>query len=129
MRDLYHNLLVEPMIDPDEYAGDAKVGDHIIDLQGFEGALIIVQAGDITAGGTFELKEGDAADLSDAAAVADGDLLGTESVFANDDDNKAKSFGYVGTKRYIRLDFKTAGWNGDFGAVAVKGFARHAPVV
>lgn len=129
MKDLYHDILCEPMIDADAYTGDAKSGDHIIDLQGYEAVLIIVQAGDITAGGTFELKEGDESDLSDAAAVADADILGTESVFANDDDNKVKTFGYIGTKRYIRLDFKTDGWNGDFGAVAAKDSARHAPVV
>ena len=127
MRSLYKDAYVESLIDGDEYVGDAKSGDHIIDMQGFEGALIIVNAGDITAGGTFELKEGDESNLSDAAAVADADLNGSEPVFANDDDNKSKAFEYRGSKRYIRLDFKTDGWNGDFAASVVKFGARHQP--
>jgi len=113
----------------------AKDGENIIDLQGFESARIDIYSGTITDGDayTFELKEGNELNLSDAAAVADEDLLGSEPVFVTADDDKIKSFGYVGTKRYLRLDFKSVtgspSTGGLFVAAVVKGHPRHKPAV
>lgn len=134
MRDLYHDLLPEISLNIQTLTAAAN-GDAIIDLQGFEGALIIVESGDITDGDayTFELKEGNDSGLSDAAAVADADLLGSEPVFATTDDNKVKSFGYIGSKRYIRVDLKSCtgspSTGGYFTALVVKGYPRHKPAV
>ena len=134
MRDLYHNLLTEISLYLQALTAAAN-GDAIIDLQGYEGGLIQVFSGTITDGDnyTFELKEGDESDLSDAAAVADADLIGSEPVFAAADSNKVKVFGYIGTKRYIRVDLKSCtgspSTGGVFGAAVVKGIPRHAPVV
>jgi len=134
MKDLYHDLVGEISL---KFATmkTATDGQNVIDLQGFQGALILVASGTITDGTayTFELKEGDESDLSDAAAVADSDLLGSEPSFAANDDDKIKVFGYIGSKRYLRVDLKTVtgspSTGGVFGAVVVKGFPRHAPVV
>ena len=54
---------------------------------------------------TVLLEEGDASNLSDAAAVADADLIGTEALagFQFDDDNECRKLGYKGSKRYTRL--------------------------
>jgi len=52
---------------------------------------------------TVLIEEGDNSALSDAAAVADSDLLGVEAMgldYASD--GKTFKIGYIGTKRYIR---------------------------
>lgn len=142
MKDLYHDFLPEPSFYP--LVKDAVAdGDIGIDLQGFEGALIIVSAGAIAdgAGGTtlytFEVKECDT--LGGAyTAVAAADLVGTEPSFqavtgATHEENASKSVAYVGTKRYIRVDLvavpATPGAGGTFSGVVVKGIPRHAPAV
>lgn len=131
MRDLYNNLLTELSLYLQALTAAAE-GDAIIDLQGFEGALIQVFSGTITDGTSyeFELKEGDESDLSDAAAVAAADLLGTEPTFLAADDDEVKEFGYIGSKRYLRVDLKTVvggpATGGIFGAAIVKGKPRHA---
>ena len=126
MRDLYHNLKAEHSIYPASLSG-AKTGDAIIDLKGYDGALIICYSGAITTDTVFQLMHGDASNLSDAAAVPDSDLIGTEPTLMEATDNEVKTFGYKGAKRYLRVD-TTAG-AGIAGAVIVKGFPRHAPVV
>jgi hypothetical protein len=132
VRDLYNNLKAEIALK----GATLKVATEgeIIDLAGFNGALICVASGTITdgTGYEFELKEGNNADLSDAAAVADEDILGSEPTFAADDDDTVKQFGYIGNKRYIRLDLKTVSGSPSTGGVflglVVKGYPRHAPV-
>lgn len=127
MKDLYHDLLAEHSLYPVSLSG-AVEGDAIIDLQGFEGALIVCHTGAISVDVVFELQEGDEANLSDAAAVADADLLGSEPTFLNaTEDDTVKTFGYIGSKRYIRVD-ATAG-TGIAGAMVIKGKPRHAPAV
>jgi len=127
MKDLYHNLLAEHSLFPVSLS-DAANGDAIIDLAGYEGALVVCYTGSITGDVTFELKHGDESNLSDGAAVSDSDLIGSEPTFANlTEDNAVKTFGYVGNKRYLRVD-ATAGV-GIAGALVIKGYPRHAPVV
>ena len=141
MKDLYNNLLPEVSFYPLLKTAPAD-GDAIVDLQGFEGALIIITAGAIAdaASGlyTFELKHGDDSGLSDEAAVPAADLLGSEPSFipitgGTHEENISKSFGYVGTKRYLRIDLVAVGatpdTGGTFSGVIVKGIARRAPVV
>ena len=127
MKDLYHGLLAAYSIYPAALGAGAKTGDAIVDLQGFEGALIICGSGALTVDMPFQLMEGDESDLSDEAAVADADLLGSEPTLLEATDNEVKTFGYVGSKRYLRVD-TTAG-TGIGWAVIVKGTPRHAPAV
>jgi len=60
------------------------------------------------------VEEGDEADLSDAASVADGDLLGTEvlAAFTFAADLGSRRIGYVGNKRYTRLTVTPSGNSG-----------------
>ena len=134
MRSLYKNTLSELSLHLQVLTAAAD-GDAIIDMQGYERAMVIVMAGTVTDGTSyeFELKEGDAANLSDAAAVADADLIGSEpTILAAGDDTDA-CFEYIGSKRYLRLDLKTVvgspSTGGVFGAILVKYNPRHAPVV
>jgi len=118
----------------------AANGDATVDLQGYQGALIVIQSGTITDGTlyTFELKESD--DDSTYSAVADADLVAggpantdVEPSFAATDDNHTHWFSYVGTKRYLRIDLATVtgspSTGGHFIGTVIKGAPRHAPVV
>lgn len=132
MKDLYNNVLTKLSLYLQALTAVAN-GDAIIDLQGFEGALIQVFAGTITDGTlyTFELTHGDDSELSDAAAVEAADLLGEEPVFAQaTDGDMVKEFGYIGSKRYLRVDLAAVtgspSTGGVFGAAIVKGEPRHA---
>lgn len=127
MKELYHDSLIEYSIYPAALGAAAKTGDVIIDLAGYEGALVICGCGAITVDMTFQLMHGDESDLSDAAAVPDGDLVGTEPTLEADNDNEVKQFSYVGNKRYLRVD-TTAG-TGDGWAAILKHAPRHAPTV
>ena len=127
MRDLYNNLLAVHSIYPAALGAAAKTGDAIVDLQGFDGALIVCYSGALTVDMPFQLMHGDAANLSDAAAVPDTDLIGTEPTLLQATDNEVKTFGYVGAKRYLRVDTTTG--TGIAGAMIIKGFPRHAPIV
>jgi len=134
MRDLKNNLLtvISLYLQALTQAAD---GDAIIDLAGFEGALIQIFSGTITDGTSyeFELTHGDDSALSDGAAVPDTDLNGSEPTFLAADDDEIKEFGYHGTKRYLRVDLKTVvgspSTGGIFAAAVVKGIPRHAPAV
>jgi len=127
MRDLYHDFKPEYSIYPASLGAAAKTGDAIVDLKGYEGALILCGSGALTVDMPFQLMHGDDPALSDAAAVPDTDLLGLEPTLLEATDNELKSFGYIGSKRYLRVD-TTAGTGIAFAAI-VKGHPRHAAVV
>lgn len=142
MKDLYHDFKPEVSFWPLLVTAIAD-GDIGIDLQGHEGALIIVSAGAIADGSgavtlyTFELKECDTL-AGVYTAVAAGDLLGSEPSFeaitgATHEEKVSKSVGYIGSKRYLRIDLvavpTTPGAGGTFSGEVVKGKPRHAPVV
>jgi len=141
MRDIYHDLVPELSLYPQTLTATAN-GDAYIDLAGFEGALIAVMAGAVADGSggttlyTFELKESD--DHSNWNAVADDDLLGSEPSFQaitgeTHEENAVKTFGYIGSKRYLRVDLvavpATPGAGGIFSATVIKGLPAHRPAV
>lgn len=108
MRDLHNNHTPKRVISPVSVADNTAQVGQIIDRQGYEALEYLIQTGslaDADATYTVLLEEGDAANLSDASAVADKDLLGTEALasftFAADD--KVFKLGYKGHKRYTRL--------------------------
>jgi hypothetical protein len=118
----------------------AANGDASVDLQFYEGALIIVASGTITDGTlyTFELKE--STDDSTFTAVADADMVAggpastdVEPSFAAADDNHVHWFYYKGECRYIRVDLSTVtgspSTGGHFIGIVVKQAPRHAPAV
>jgi hypothetical protein len=127
MRDLKNAFKPEYSIYPASLGAGAKTGDAIVDLQGFEGAMVVCGSGDLTVDMPFQLMHGDDAALSDAAAVPDTDLVGTEPTLLEATDNEIKHFAYVGTKRYLRVD--TLSGTGIGWAAIIKGIPRHAPVV
>lgn len=114
LRDLFNHIDIRRVLSPGAGPSDntAQVG-QIIDGQGAASITYLIQTGtlaDADATFTVLLEEGDAANLSDAAAVADSDLLGTElaAAFQFNDDDQVRKLGYRGTKRYTRLTITPA---------------------
>jgi hypothetical protein len=134
MRDLMNNIQLKRVISPVSVADTTAQVGEIIDRQGYESLTYAIATGAIAdADATFTvlLEEGDDASMSDAAAVGDAHLLGTEALagFQFDDDNECRKLGYVGHKRYTRLTITPVG-NASaalVAAVAILGHPALAP--
>lgn len=134
MRDLHNNIAPKRAISPVSVADTTALVGQIVDRQGFNALEYIVLTGSIVdADATFVvlLEEGDNSTLSDAVAVADANLLGTEALaaFKFSDDDKVFKLGYKGNKRYTRLTITPVG-NASaalIAAVAVLGQPALAP--
>ncbi|MBN8960568.1 MAG: hypothetical protein J0H71_05505 [Rhizobiales bacterium] len=137
MRDYMNALHVARAISPQAARTDnTPIVSQIVDRAGFDGLVFALNIGVNTdANATFAVlvEDGDAANLSDAAAVADSKLTGTEALAgftAAADDNKVRKIGYVGSKRYVRLTITPTG--NDAGDIFVTALAllfgsRYAP--
>ena len=113
MKDLFNEINIKRCISPVSEAGNTALVGQIIDKQGFESLTYAIATGSLAdADATFTvlLEEGAASNLSDAVAVADADLLGTEVLasFLFSDDDKCFKLGYIGGKRYTRLTITPA---------------------
>lgn len=135
MLDLHNNITVRRAISPVSVADTTPQVSQIIDTQGYNSLEFLIATGsiaDVDATFTVLVEDGNAANLSDAAAVADAQLLGTEAAagFQFDDDNEVRRIGYLGGKRYVRLTITPAA-NASaalLSAVAVLGHPGVGPV-
>lgn len=139
MKDLYHNNLAVKSI-LSILGNNTGEGTGIaVDLQGFEGALAIFnigQSGDTLSGSvyiTVSLQESENGSTGWASPAA-ADVEGVNDVVIDDpaEDEIIIQIGYKGSKRYLRayIAFDGTHTNGiPIGAVIVKGFPRHAPVI
>jgi hypothetical protein len=106
MRDLHNNVNpVKPAVVT--VTDTTAVVSGIVDTQGYDALEFLIATGtlaDVDATFTVLVEEGAAANLSDAAAVADVDLLGTELIagFTFALDIGCRKIGYIGSKRYVR---------------------------
>lgn len=106
--ELFNCINPKRVISPVSVADNTAAVGQIIDHQNTAAAVYLIATGTLGDAGaefTVLLEEGDASNLSDAAAVADADLLGTEVLasFIQSDDDKCFKLGYKGVKRYTRL--------------------------
>jgi len=113
-------------------SSDTTTAGAIIDTLGYESVTFVIQSGTLTDGAyTPLIQDGDNSGLSDVAAVSDDFLVGTEAAaaFVLADDNTTKRIGYVGKKRYVRLNIVSASTSsgGTFGAVCILGDAISQP--
>lgn len=134
-RDLHNNTHTVRLFSPKAAVIDntAQVS-AIIDTAGYESCELALVVGTLTdADATFAVlvEDGDAANLSDAAAVADAQLLGTEALasFTFADDNETRKIGYVGGKQYVRVTVTPSNNTGDLylAGMALLGNPRNAP--
>ena len=102
----------------------------IVDMQGYDSLTVFIATGTLAdADATFTtlVEDGDDSGLSDAAAVADTYLLGTEALASFDfsDDDSVFKIGYAGHKRYVRVTVTPAA-NSGASAVAIVPVLGHA---
>jgi hypothetical protein len=132
MRDLHNNFKPSRCISPAAIiAGNGTTTGQTLDVSEFGSLELVFVAGAITDGTfTVTLYEGEEANMSDEAAVADADLLGTEPAFGSADANAVKRVGYIGTKRYVRAKVvQTGATTGGFlCCVAIQAHPKRAPV-
>jgi hypothetical protein len=135
MFDLMNRIDVKRAISPAAAVTDnTPFVSQIIDKSGYEALVLAINLGSLAdADATFVvlIEDGDAANLSDAAAVDDQYLTGTELLagFTFAADNAIRKIGYVGPKRYVRMTITPANNTGNvfLSAIAILGGARYAP--
>lgn len=134
-RDLMNNIHPVAAIPPAGATTDNTPWvSSVIDTKGYESLTFLLITGtqaDADATFTALVEHGDQSSLSDAAAVPDSELVGTEALagFTFADDNKARKIGYAGNKRYVRLKVTPANNSGNafLAAIALLGHPRNAP--
>lgn len=108
-------------------AGTTDIEGTALDMQGFEGVLMVCTFGAITTNAVTSIKaqQGAAAALGDAA-----DLLGTAQTIADDDDGETFYIDlYQPEERYVRLYVDRATQNAVVAnALYIQYGAREAPV-
>lgn len=137
MQDLHNNIQLARCISPVNVGDNDPVVSEIIDMAGFNACTIAILTGNLgDSNATFAvlLEEGNVSNLSDAAAVADADMIGTEAgaAFQFDADNEERKLSYIGNKRYLRLTITPSGNAAAtattvLAAVAILGSPRKAP--
>ncbi|PDT79962.1 hypothetical protein [Sinorhizobium sp. BJ1] len=129
IREIHNDIHPVPLFAPKAAVTDdtAQVS-AIIDTLGFEACeLVFVTGTNADADATFAVlvQDGDAANLSDAAAVDDAYLVGTEAqaAYTFADDGECRKIGYRGSKRYVRMTITPTGNTGNIflAGVAVLG--------
>jgi hypothetical protein len=114
----------------------SAVTGEIIDLRGFHSLDIVPVTGIVgstSAAFTFSMAHGDDPALSDGTAVGGTDLArASAAVLGHTPDATGAPFGYIGSKRFVRVSVVpsncTTGSPAVIGAVAVRGCALSQPV-
>jgi hypothetical protein len=117
-RDLMNRIHVARLISPAAATTDnTAYVSAIVDRANFDACEFVGIFGSVAdADATFTVlvEDGDASNLSDAAAVPDAQLLGVEAMSLRyDSDNKVWKIGYIGTKRYVRVTVTPAANTGN----------------
>lgn len=130
--DLHNNLKFINALNATNITSSTTTNSAWIDTAEYYGLEWAVCSATITDGiYAFQLQESTLADHSDASVVdADFVITDVNNRFIASDDNVCKKVGYVGKKRYARLNIVSTGvtTGGTLSAVAILGFPRHAPV-
>ena len=137
MRDQSTEIKISQLFPPTTItnANTATVSS-IIDRAGFDSLTLAIVMGTLTdanATSTVLVEDGDNSALSDAAAVDDKYLIGTEAGAAPtfSDDNKVAKIGYKGPKRYVRVTLTPVANDAGafpFAGVAILGKPGTAPL-
>lgn len=117
--DLHNHINLRPGFLPVAATTDnTAYVSQIVDTLGFgsvEFAILTGSLADVDATFAVTVDDGNVSNLSDAAAVAATELLGTLALasftFAND--NSVFKIGYVGNKRYVRVTVTPAANTGN----------------
>lgn len=119
-------------IAPQSVDADGTVTGATVDLQGYEGAMVVIDVGLWVTDGTNTFVIEDSPDDTTWTPVVAAELSGTEPVVDGvADDNVIYTVGYLGSQRYLHvLCVTTANTAGTmvFGASVVRGVPRRAAV-
>lgn len=134
-KDMFNDIEARPCLaSVTAGTGDTPFVGAIIDHNGYQSLTYLINLGTLSdADVTFVVlvEHGDNSGLSDAAAVPDEFLLGTEAgaAFRYDDDGEVRKIGYKGGKRYSRITITPSGNTGNMpiGIIALLGHPRKAP--
>lgn len=134
MRDTITSIHPLRAISPQSVTDNTVLTSQTIDRQGYESLSFVIATGALSdADATFavSVEHGDLANMSDAAAAAAADLIGTaaDAGFTFADDDETRKIGYKGTKRYVRIKITPSNNSGaaNVAAVAVLGHPHIAP--
>lgn len=124
MKDQYNELYGIPTIHPG--AKTTSVTGSGVDLQGYDGATILVNVGTYTDSKHICALYECATAAGTYTDVADADILGSEPTISGISNTKYQ-FGYIGTKRFVKLNTTGSGASTGvlFGAMVVRGLKRH----
>lgn len=103
--DLYHDVKVVRLIDPEDHASTADITSQEVDTKGFQSLVLAFALGSLNdLAATVEVQHSDTSG-SGFAAVPDTELHGLEAdlTIAATDDDKVAQIGYHGGKRYVRV--------------------------
>jgi len=123
-QDLKNNISVATTLAPDAYT--ANVTGNTVDLNGYESAAIVAVVGAITDGThSLTVQESD-----DGSTWSDVDASQLQGSFADLASNTNQEVGYIGNKRYIRVNTTVAGATdgGKYAVVIVRGNPKVAPI-
>lgn len=131
--DLHNNIKYVVAVQPYDPAATGTKTGIVIDRSGYDSVEFVHMVGAIAATAftqTPVIFEG--AVTGTLTSVADGDLIGTETLAklsGGTTDNKTGKIGYRGTKRYVRMDLIIAGAATGFpAAVCALGGAAKGPL-
>ena len=127
--DLHNNSKSALAFEIQVLGGNGTVEGEIIDTAKCNILEFVGVSGTITDGvHNAVVYQGDDAALADAELVTSDYLLGSMS-FILTDDNVTKRMGFIGKKRYCRLDMVSTGVTsgGTLGAVAIQAGCMHNP--
>jgi hypothetical protein len=129
--DLKNDIKTLVGLDVQAISSSTTTAGNIIDTQDFESLTFVQVLGALTDGTyTLLIEDGEDSGLSDAAAVADDFLVGTEASTVLSAANGISRIGYVGKKRYVRASVvsATVTTGATAGVVAIQGSPRHSVV-
>lgn len=135
MFDILTKLAVGVALTTRAISSNTTTSGAIIDLKGYDAALLAITTGTITDGTyAINVQQGDQPDLSDATNAVPavdglGDLLGILTIDGPTDADVVREIGYIGAKRYIRLQLVSTGvtTGGTFTADSILGKPLHQP--
>ncbi len=120
-RDLVNTLSYERALSPlTQTNADTAFVSQIIDMSTKLALTFVIALGTLSDAGfttVVLLEEGDDSGLSDAATVANADMISmtngtaplTAAAFTQASDDLIKTLGYIGVKRYVRLTITPTG--------------------
>jgi hypothetical protein len=119
LKDLMNNIDLKRGVSPAAAVTDnTAFVSQILDTRDYRAVMYAILTGslaDVDATFAVLVEHGDDSGLSDAAAVPDDDLLGTEALagFTFAADNAMRKIGYRGGKRYVRVTVTPAANSGN----------------